>query len=88
MRVAEGQQASVKGMVDSLCPGAQPGQATATTMNFIIPQQNLDLPHVFASIEDQRSQGLIEEYALSQTTLENVFISLAESNSSRDESNE
>ena len=86
MRVVEGQQDAVRSIVSDTCPDAQPGQATAASLSFMIPRQQLDLPHMFARIEEQRAKGLIEDYALSQTTLENVFITLAEGNISRQES--
>ena len=86
MRVVEGQQEAVRSVVSDTYPDAQPGQATAASLSFMIPQQQLDLPHIFARIEEQRAKGLIEDYALSQTSLENVFITLAEGNISRQES--
>lgn len=86
VRVAEGQQDAVRNVVSDICPDAQSGQATVASLSFMIPQQQLDLPSVFARIEEQHAKGLIEEYALSQTTLENVFIALAEGNVSQRQS--
>ncbi len=84
MRVAESQQDAARKMVSELCPSAQAVQTTAVSLSYLIPQQQLDLPEVFAQIEEQRQKGHIEEYALSQTTLENVFISLAKSSTPHD----
>jgi hypothetical protein len=39
--------------------------------------QDLDLPSLFASMEDARAAMIVEEYSISQTTLEHVFIALA-----------
>ena len=42
--------------------------------------QGLDLPALFAAVEDQRSTLQIEDYSLSRTTLEQVFVALAQQN--------
>lgn len=39
--------------------------------------QELDLPALFAAVEGARGELQIEEYSLSQTTLEHVFVALA-----------
>lgn len=40
--------------------------------------QDLDLPSLFASMEAARAELGVEEYSISQTTLEHVFVALAE----------
>ena len=42
--------------------------------------QGLDLPALFAAVESNRSSLQIEDYSLSQTTLEQVFVALAQQN--------
>jgi len=42
--------------------------------------QGLDLPALFAAVESNRSTLQIEDYSLSQTTLEQVFVALAQQN--------
>ena len=39
--------------------------------------QGLDLPALFAAVESKRESLQIEDYSLSQTTLEQVFVALA-----------
>ena len=39
--------------------------------------QDLDLPALFAAVEGAREALGIEEYSISQTTLEHVFVALA-----------
>lgn len=43
--------------------------------------QGLDLAGLFAAVESQREGLQIEDYSLSQTTLEQVFVALAKGNS-------
>ena len=43
--------------------------------------QGLDLARLFAAVESQREGLQIEDYSLSQTTLEQVFLALAKGNS-------
>ena len=43
--------------------------------------QGLDLPGLFAAVESNRSSLQIEDYSLSQTTLEQVFVALAQQSS-------
>ena len=40
--------------------------------------QDLDLPALFAAVEGARGELGIEEYSISQTTLEHVFVALAQ----------
>jgi len=40
--------------------------------------QELDLPSAFSSLESDKEQLDIAEYSLTQTTLENVFVALAQ----------
>ena len=42
--------------------------------------QGLDLPGLFDAIESHRSHLQIDDYSLSQTTLEQVFVALAQQN--------
>lgn len=62
------------------CPTAQLLNRTADRLSFSIPQQGLDLPALFAAVESNRSTLQIEDYSLSQTTLEQVFVALAQQN--------
>ena len=42
--------------------------------------QGLDLPGLFDAVESNRSHLQIEDYSLSQTTLEQVFVALVQQN--------
>lgn len=46
--------------------------------------QDLDLPSLFASMEEARAELGVEEYSISQTTLEHVFVALAEVGTEQD----
>ena len=49
-----------------------------TCSSAVDPLQGLDLPAVFEAMESSRRSLGIEEYSISQTTLEHVFIELAQ----------
>ena len=40
--------------------------------------QDLDLPNIFRSMESSKEELDVVEYSLTQTTLENVFVALAQ----------
>ena len=46
----------------------------------MIDVQGLDLPGLFDAVESSRLHFQIEDYSLSQTTLEQVFVALAQQN--------
>ncbi len=54
--------------------------STACNENGMVCLQGLDLPALFAAVESNRSTLQIEDYSLSQTTLEQVFVALAQQN--------
>ena len=49
-------------------------------ISIMVCLQGLDLPALFAAVESNRSNLQIEDYSLSQTTLEQVFVALAQQN--------
>ena len=49
-------------------------------MSSVIHLQGLDLPGLFDAVESNRLHLRIEDYSLSQTTLEQVFVALAQQN--------
>lgn len=49
-------------------------------MSSVIDVQGLDLPGLFDAVESNRLHLQIEDYSLSQTTLEQVFVALAQQN--------
>ena len=40
-------------------------------------EEGMDLPTLFSSLEEQKEALGIDEYSMSQTTLEHVFVALA-----------
>ena len=50
----------------------------------VVRPQDLDLPSLFASMEAARAELGVEEYSISQTTLEHVFVALAEVGTQQD----
>ena len=40
-------------------------------------QHGMSLPELFSSMEEQKEELGIDEYSMSQTTLEHVFVALA-----------
>lgn len=50
----------------------------------LVCPQGLHLPALFAAVESQRETLGIEDYSLSQTTLEQVFVALARDNSDQE----
>ncbi len=49
-----------------------------------VEMQDLDLPSLFASMEDARAELGVQDYSISQTTLEHVFVALAEVSTQQD----
>ncbi len=56
-------------------------------MRLAVGVQDLDLPSLFASMEAARAELGVDEYSISQTTLEHVFVALAEIGTQQDSTN-
>ncbi|DBA79628.1 TPA: ATP-binding cassette sub- A member 2 [Trebouxia sp. C0004] len=80
MRLQPARLEDAVAFVQRQCPTAQLLNRTADRISFSIPQQGLDLPALFAAVESNRSTLQIDDYSLSQTTLEQVFVALAQQN--------
>ena len=52
-------------------------QAFGGKLQFLLPMMSVSLSQVFAAIELSKKSLRIEDYSLSQTTLEQVFIGFA-----------
>lgn len=61
------------------CNGEQLFVCGVETWNVCVAQ-GLDLPGLFDAVESNRQRLQIEDYSLSQTTLEQVFVALAQQN--------
>eukprot|EP00002_Diphylleia_rotans_P024252 TRINITY_DN477_c0_g2_i1.p1 TRINITY_DN477_c0_g2~~TRINITY_DN477_c0_g2_i1.p1 ORF type:complete len:1671 (+),score=364.81 TRINITY_DN477_c0_g2_i1:51-5063(+) len=70
----------VKSFVTSTFPGAQLLEWHAGTVKYDVPRQKLTLSNMFRTIQANRERLHIINYAISQTTLEQIFISKARSN--------
>ncbi|GAB4821282.1 hypothetical protein N2152v2_008328 [Parachlorella kessleri] len=86
MRTVPGQGEAAAGLVRQQCPGAGVREQDGVHLSFTIPLQGLDLPALFAAIEGGKEAAGIEEYSLSQATLEQVFIHMARVASQADSS--
>lgn len=66
----------IKFMVDTF-PGAVLKEAHNNMTQFQLPLQGLKVSNIFSSIESKRNEFGIEDYSVSQTTLDEVFIHFA-----------
>lgn len=58
-------------------PGAILEEEHMVRVKYSLPQKTVSLAHVFASLEREKSHLGLEDYSVSQSTLEQVFLSLA-----------
>jgi len=77
LRVDERQVGKVEGLILSTFDGAEETEKHIGQLRYSIPRSNLKLSQMFALLEESREQYGILDYALSQTTLEQVFINFA-----------
>lgn len=59
-------------------------ECSSASQDMLVLSQDLDLPSLFASMEEARIELGVEEYSISQTTLEHVFVALAEVGTEQD----
>jgi len=69
--------ANVKAFVEKLDPGAQLEEFHAGRLKYRLPQLNLSLSKIFGSIESAKNELEIDDYSVSQSTLEQIFILMA-----------
>jgi len=67
----------VKEFVESLFQGAVLEEQHAGRLKYQLPQQNMSLAAIFGALERAKAELEIEDYAVSQTTLEQVFLQMA-----------
>ena len=60
-----------------LLPDAKLQESHHTQLKYQLPIQSTRLPLVFRHMEDLRSIKVIEDYSLTQTTLDEVFVQFA-----------
>lgn len=78
MRVEASRRDDVIAMVIRVSPHSKLTLKGGGHLSFALPSEDLDLPSLFEMVEDNKDELGIQEYSLSQTTLEQVFVNLAE----------
>eukprot|EP00887_Chlorella_sp_A99_P005937 scaffold29.g5937.t1 len=80
LRAEPARTADAEALVRRLCAGAALRECDAEGghLAFAVPRAGLDLPALFEGVERGRAEGCVEEYSLSQTSLEQVFLHLAQ----------
>lgn len=76
LRVGDGAIESVRGLIEARVPGATLTEDCATRLRYRLPSSAV--AKVFALLEDGSNKGLVQDYQLGQTTLEEVFLRFAE----------
>ncbi|KAG2483446.1 hypothetical protein HYH03_017700 [Edaphochlamys debaryana] len=61
----------------AVCPGAALQEVDQNRLTFAIPRGSADLAALFEAVEGGRARMGLVDYALSQTTLERVFVAMA-----------
>jgi len=67
----------VKAFVEKLDSGAVLEECHAGRLKYRLSQENLSLSQIFGSIESNKSELEIDDYSVSQSTLEQIFILMA-----------
>ena len=68
---------AVREFVETFADGAVLHEAHAGTVKYHLPKQSLSLSQVFQAVEDRKEDLQIEQYSVSQFSLEQIFIALA-----------
>ncbi|XP_063236956.1 phospholipid-transporting ATPase ABCA7-like isoform X2 [Bacillus rossius redtenbacheri] len=77
VRCSEEKRAATLGLVAERLPRAQMKEQHYNQLRYELPQESLRLSQVFRDMERARRDGLLLDYSLSQTTLEEVFMRFA-----------
>ena len=78
LKLAPGADAGAAGAwMAAQCPAARLRLREPGRLGYAMPQAALDLAALFGAVEGARRELGIDEYAISQTTLEHVFVALA-----------
>ena len=67
---------TVRGLIERRVPDATLKEECATRLRYGLPSSAV--ASVFALLEDKSNEGLVQDYQLGQTTLEEVFLRFAE----------
>jgi ABC-type multidrug transport system ATPase subunit len=79
MRCAPGASAAATALVVRCAPGArlEDVDPAAGHLAFTLPRAGLDLPALIERVEGVEGRGCVEEWAVGEATLEQVFLGLA-----------
>jgi len=77
IRCDEGKTIQVIETIKKLLPQAELKEEHHTQLQYQLPTSETKLPVVFRHMEDIRSLGVVEDYSLTQTTLDEVFVRFA-----------
>ena len=77
VRCQEAEVGGVERRLGELLPDAKLQESHHTQLKYQLPIQSTRLPLVFRHMEDLRSIKVIEDYSLTQTTLDEVFVQFA-----------
>jgi len=77
IRCHEGQTNKVIERIQTLLPRAELKEEHHTQLQYQLPITDTKLPVVFRHMEDIRVLGILEDYSLTQTTLDEVFVRFA-----------
>jgi len=86
IKAAIRQTDQISEFVTNLYPSAKFLNEMAGTINFEIPQKDVQLVQIFQSIESHKATLGINDYSVSQTSLEQVFLRFAQEQRDRDDS--
>merc|ERR1712117_311533 len=76
-RCDEGKTVQVIETIRKLLPQAEVKEEHHTQLQYQLPTAETKLPVVFRHMEDIRNLGILEDYSLTQTTLDEVFVRFA-----------
>jgi hypothetical protein len=76
---APGSVPAVKAFVATTFPGGLLEEEHGGRLKYRLPMEGLSLSQVFGAIETKKGELAIDDYSVSQSTLEQVFLSFAKS---------
>jgi ABC-type multidrug transport system ATPase subunit len=68
---------ALKSFMHETFEGARLEEDHETRLKYLLPPQKMSLSHIFRQVESQQERLCISDYSVSQSTLEQIFISIA-----------
>jgi len=75
--LCEKRSAMLRSFATKTFPGCLLREAHGTKLRYEVPSQGTTLAAIFGTLEERRTELFIEDYAVSQTSLEQIFNSFA-----------